>query len=234
MVESAKSTRLLVIDDDHDIRELLGTILREAGYEVALVDGGKAAMTAVEGRRPDLILLDLNMPEMDGWAVLDHIEALPDAPPVIIVSGGAGRPHGGPLGRSVMGFLPKPFRVDDVLASVERALAAWAAPEPPVLEERRSARRRRLMVDAKLLSREGLPLALGKILNLSAHGAQLDLGASLQPGNTVRLTFEIPGVKGPIQLEGRVQWRRSGTMGLSFVGLAQEEAERLAKILSQE
>src|SRR6185436_7882061 len=118
--------------------------------------------------------------------------------------------------------------------SAERALLAWENPSPAIFDERRATRRRHLMIDAKLLSKEGLPVALGKIMNLSAHGAQLDLGASLQPGNTVRLSFDIPGVKGPILLEGRVQWRNSGTMGLSFVDVAREEARRLAELLPED
>ena len=114
--------RVLVVDDDEDIRKLLFAALSEAGYEVAVAADGEEAIQAVRHRRPDLILLDLMMPRVSGWGFTERYarEPGPHAPIIVLtaVSGQVLRlpEHG------VTRVLPKPFSVDALLRHVERAL----------------------------------------------------------------------------------------------------------------
>ena len=84
--------KILVIDDEQGIRHLLDTLLRRKGYEVVLADGGRKGLELFCRDRPDVVVLDLKMPEMDGLAVLRQIHSLDPKKPVIILTG-AGTPE---------------------------------------------------------------------------------------------------------------------------------------------
>jgi two-component system nitrogen regulation response regulator NtrX len=65
--------RILLVDDDPGIREALGRLLGSEGYEVVLAATGREAVARFASSRPDLVLLDLNMPDLDGWEAIDRI-----------------------------------------------------------------------------------------------------------------------------------------------------------------
>lgn len=74
---SLKGLRVLVVDDLQDVREMLSLLLRRAGAEVRTAGGALAALEAIEREKPDLILTDLGMPDLDGFALLDLVRHLP-------------------------------------------------------------------------------------------------------------------------------------------------------------
>ncbi len=78
--------RVLIADDNPDILILLRTNLRAAGYESLEAGNGQVALERIEQDRPDIVLLDLMMPVLDGWGVLEALQGNLDAPPVIVVS----------------------------------------------------------------------------------------------------------------------------------------------------
>jgi CheY-like chemotaxis protein len=84
---SEKQT-LLVVDDDPIAREGLGVILRREGYEVILTANGEEALAMLRRQRPDLILLDMLMPILDGWHFLERLktESPPPAVPILVVT----------------------------------------------------------------------------------------------------------------------------------------------------
>lgn len=84
--------KVLVIDDEQGIRSLLDTLLSRKGYDVVLADGGRKGLELFRRERPDVIVLDLNMPEMDGVAFLQQVRSLNPDQPVIILTG-AGTPE---------------------------------------------------------------------------------------------------------------------------------------------
>ena len=80
-------TKILVIDDDARDRGLLVAVLEEKGYEVILVDNGGAGLTLCHRRTPDAVVLDLNMPGIDGRSLLRQLRILHPTLPVVVFSG---------------------------------------------------------------------------------------------------------------------------------------------------
>ncbi len=76
--------RILIVDDDPEIREALCDLLIEEGYEVALAENGEQALNAIRRHRPEMVLLDLMMPKVNGWELLGQLEG--DDLPVILIS----------------------------------------------------------------------------------------------------------------------------------------------------
>jgi len=83
------SARVLVVDDNEDNVKIMSLILLGKGFEVRTARDGKAALRSIEQERPDVVLLDIMMPDMDGIEVLDRIRANPQSAslPVILVTG---------------------------------------------------------------------------------------------------------------------------------------------------
>jgi CheY-like chemotaxis protein len=225
--------RILVVDDEDVMRELIGSMLETEGYSVTTAAGGAQALEAIRSSRPDLVLLDLNMPGVSGWDVIKRLVDDPQPPPVVAMSGMRvdEPPELRRIGKCVHGYLPKPFGITELVRTCNRVLEATRRPVNPVGHERRREPRRNLLVPATLMSNEGTPAAMGQILNLSTGGAEFDIGATLQPGTELRLAFDIPGGHGPFQVVGRVQWRKEGRLGLQFLDLPEADRQRLRSLL---
>jgi len=116
-------SRILVVDDEVAIRESLRMTLEYEGYECILASTGQEALSLVERETPDLVLLDVKMPGMDGIDVLERLRAMNEALPVIVVSG-----HGTistaveATKKGAFDFIEKPFASDRVLVSLRNAL----------------------------------------------------------------------------------------------------------------
>jgi DNA-binding NtrC family response regulator len=117
--------KILVIDDDAGIRNLLGTLLSRKGYDVVLADGGRKGLDLLRRERPDVVVLDLKMPEMDGMAVLQQIRNLNPGQPVIILTG-ARLPEAEERLRAcgVSEYVEKEFSLHRLGDALNRALAA--------------------------------------------------------------------------------------------------------------
>lgn len=81
--------KILVIDDEVGIRNLLDTLLHRKGYDVVLADNGQKGLAVFRRERPDVVVLDLKMPGMDGFTVLQQVRSLNPTQPVIILTGAA-------------------------------------------------------------------------------------------------------------------------------------------------
>lgn len=118
---------LLVVDDEPDVRLLVRLAFERAGYEVVEAAGGQDAIAWLAHSRPDCVLLDLRMPGVDGWAVLDHLRASGaiERVPVVVQSAHARGPtESQVLDAGARAFLAKPFSVDGLVATVDRVLRA--------------------------------------------------------------------------------------------------------------
>jgi DNA-binding response OmpR family regulator len=124
--------RILVVDDDREIVELTTTILKDGGYQVVSASDGREAIEAARREGPDLILLDINMPGLDGWEALRLLK-LDDATrgiPVAMFSVRYDlREKMEALKRSADDYIVKPFSYDEVLERVGRLLRR-AEPAP--------------------------------------------------------------------------------------------------------
>ena len=123
--------RILVVDDQQDIRDMTALVLTGAGYRVDTVGSGESALSTLERDRFDLVLLDINMPEMDGWETLRLIrcdEELTGVPVVMFSVKGEIRDKIEGLQEGATDFVTKPFIVDDLIERVGRVLAGTMGP----------------------------------------------------------------------------------------------------------
>ena len=116
-------SKILVIDDEPSIRELLDTILRRKGYDVVLADTGQKGLDIFRQERPDVVVLDLKMPGMDGLTVLQHVRSLPPNQSVVILTG-AGTPEAEQQVRAlgVTEFVEKEFSLHHLGDALKRLL----------------------------------------------------------------------------------------------------------------
>jgi UDP-3-O-[3-hydroxymyristoyl] N-acetylglucosamine deacetylase len=188
-VSSARSERILVVDDDVGVVHSVEAVLRDEGFDVVAVNGGRDAVAAVERWSPSLVLLDVWMPDLDGIEVLERIRAKRKDLPVVVVSG-----HGTvelavkATRLGAVDFIEKPFSIDGLLSSVRRALgrARSSDSEPPRATTRepqaKTARRngptvpRRTLADSVVSG--GLGLHSGVRTGLILH--------PLPPGSGIR------------------------------------------------
>jgi two-component system alkaline phosphatase synthesis response regulator PhoP/two-component system response regulator VicR len=127
MMTTEVATRVLVVDDEPQVVWMLQFSLEAEGYQTYAARDGVAALAEVREHRPALMLLDIMMPTMDGWSVLEHLQELPEEerPRVIVVSARSSlrdRAKAAELGADA--FVAKPFSVDDlidVLHGLEKA-----------------------------------------------------------------------------------------------------------------
>jgi DNA-binding response OmpR family regulator len=128
-----KDMRVLVVDDDPDIRRLVGELLGRAGYAVHEAGDGRAGLREVHSWRPDLVILDVNMPELDGFATLERIRDLSEVPVLMLTARGEELERVRGLQAGADDYVVKPFGRQELTARVQallrRAGAAGAAAE---------------------------------------------------------------------------------------------------------
>jgi len=113
---------VLVVDDEPQVVWVIEFSLQGEGYETLTAHDGFEAMDQIERHHPDLMVLDVMMPRMDGWSVLEELEKLPvqDRPRVVMVTALASavdRERAERLGASA--FVPKPFDMDDLVGVLQ-------------------------------------------------------------------------------------------------------------------
>jgi len=128
--------RLLVVEDEPSIRTLLESTLRLTGYEVTSTGTGRSALTETERLVPDLVLLDVTLPDLDGFEVTRRLRAAGNDVPVLFLTARTG------LGDRLTGlnaggddYVPKPFSIEEVLLRIEAILRRTGAARPPSAEE---------------------------------------------------------------------------------------------------
>jgi CheY-like chemotaxis protein len=120
--------RILVVDDEPSIRALIRTVLEHEGHTITTAENGRLAVESVIESVPDLIVLDLMMPEMDGWHFLEelHNRGLRGQTRVVIVSGHFDATSATERS-AVRHVLPKPFDPQALVDLIDDALAVEAA-----------------------------------------------------------------------------------------------------------
>lgn len=115
---------VLVVDDDEGVRALLRVTLEQEGYRVREAAGARNGLEALAGEAPDLVLLDVMMPEMDGWEMLQQVQRRHGrAVPVIMFSGSVDESALAAESRGASGFVGKPFDPQQLLEQARRILS---------------------------------------------------------------------------------------------------------------
>ncbi len=124
---SAGPKRILYIEDDSEMIDLVRMIVTRNGYELIGAYGGRQGLDAILTEKPDLVLLDLMMPDVDGWDVYQQIKASEETRhiPVIIITAKA-QPIDKVLGITIAkvdDYICKPFRPQELLESIEKVIS---------------------------------------------------------------------------------------------------------------
>ncbi len=114
--------RVLVVDDDAITRELLRATLERAGHEVREAVDGRAGLRDLYAATPDLVILDVEMPELDGWATLERIRDLSDVPVLMLTARGAELERVRGLQGGADDYVAKPFGRQELVARVQALL----------------------------------------------------------------------------------------------------------------
>jgi CheY-like chemotaxis protein len=207
------SRRILVVDDQPSIRGILELALTEAGADVWTAEDGSTALRSVDEALPELILLDLVMPGLNGWDVIQALSASPRTAAIPVVLETSAEDFGSfdrARKQGVAAFISKPFRLGEVIETCRRILGGA-----------RPLQGMELPADAvspvQLRDGAGNLIGMGRLLDSGPSGAQVESETPLSLGQAVTLTYSGPA--GFVTLEGQVRWlTRVGTgyqMGLS-------------------
>jgi DNA-binding response OmpR family regulator len=122
---------ILIVDDDLELSDGLRAVLEKQGHRVMQARDGQQGKQAIYQHRPDLVILDMMMPRMGGYPVLEHFRDKNDAPPIIMITANEGSRHKAYaeyLG--VIDYIRKPFAMERLLEAVQRGLSG----EGPAVE----------------------------------------------------------------------------------------------------
>jgi CheY-like chemotaxis protein len=116
---------ILIVDDYADNRELLRLMLEGLGHKISEAEDGHAGLEMARAEIPDLILVDLSMPKLDGWGLLRELreDVRTRHVPCVAVTASAGGERESTLAKGFDAYLPKPFRRSELVEMVERLLA---------------------------------------------------------------------------------------------------------------
>src|SRR5436305_5310797 len=127
----ASGKTILVVDDDQELSDGLRLVLERQGHRVFQARDGQQGKHMVYQNHPDLVILDMMMPRMGGYPLLEHFKGKPDAPPIIMITANEGSRHKAYaeyLG--VVDYIRKPFAMERLLEAVERGLRGEAEAPP--------------------------------------------------------------------------------------------------------
>jgi len=127
--------RLLIVDDEENLRSMLTAALSHHGFEVTAVEDGRAALSALPDVNPDLVVLDVMMPDLDGFEVCRRMRADGDRTPVVFLTARDDL-HDKVRGLTLGGddYLQKPFSLDELVARIEGVLRRSAAEHAPAAD----------------------------------------------------------------------------------------------------
>jgi CheY-like chemotaxis protein len=196
--------RILIVDDQPSIRGVLQVALEEAGADVWTAGDGASALVILESALPDLILLDLAMPVMDGWEVLRRLKAnhrTAQLPVILETSAQDYASYATARKEGIAAFLSKPFRLHEVIETCRRVLdGARPMQGKPPREDAGAG------PDVQIRDLSGNLMGVGRLLDLAPRGAQVEMDEPLAPGAPYTVTLrETAGAR---VVTGEVRWVR--------------------------
>ena len=122
MMDNNVNPVVLVIEDDRSVNEIVTKVLEAEGYRVASAFNGLQGMEKFYMELPDLVILDLRMPEMNGWETLERLRSVSDCPVIVLTGMGATEDVIRGLEMGADDYLVKPFGIQELLARVSAVL----------------------------------------------------------------------------------------------------------------
>ena len=117
----AEARSILVVDDDADVRSLLSDLCADEGYQVSTAKTGQEALASVESKRPDLVMMDVQLPDQDGLAVLKQLrQKHPELEVIVMTAFGGSSVAIKAMEQGAYDYVTKPFEIDDLLATLRR------------------------------------------------------------------------------------------------------------------
>ena len=222
-------TKILVIDDDPGILDLLDTVLRRKGHEVVLAERGHKGVQLFQQERPHVTILDLKMPDMDGLAVLREIRTLDPHAPVIILTGfGTEERERQAREMGVTEFLKKGFSLHFLGAALDRAMTQMG-------DERRQFSRFWVQFPISLYQ-GGVLIGNGTGYDLSAEGCAVESQVNVGKGDHVALQLHLPNHQDPttpLMVEVAVVcWTVQKKFALEFISLPSGDQQRLRRYVT--
>ena len=158
--------KVLIVEDDHNIADLLRLYLEKEGYEVAIAPDGVKGVERFRSEQPDLVLLDVMLPGMDGWAVCRSIRAESKTPIIMLTAKSETEDKVYGLKQGADDYITKPFEMKEVLARIEAVLRRSG------MEPKKGGRR--LTFDKLIIDMEAFELTVdGKKLSIPPKEMEL-------------------------------------------------------------
>ena len=127
-----RAARILLIDDEIAIQRAMAPMLRSRGYAVTLAATGREAIAAFERERPDLVILDLGLPDMDGTDVCRYVRDRSETPILVLSARGSEKEKVAALDEGGDDYITKPFGTEELMARVRAALRRSLGREAPL------------------------------------------------------------------------------------------------------
>jgi DNA-binding response OmpR family regulator len=193
-----QATSILTIEDDADIRQLLHTLLGREGYSVSEASTGREGLRIFHETRPDLVILDLGLPDLDGWQILERIRDMSDAPVLVLTARSSERDKVRGLNAGADDYLTKPFSQVELLARLQAVRRRRVtAPVQAAFDDGRV--RIDFAHQQAYLDDRPVPLTPTEYRLLSAlvrHAGQI-----LSPDQLVELAWDDPSGLGPARVK---------------------------------
>ncbi len=167
---SADHPRILIIDDEFQIRRFLRISLASQGHEVIEAATGGEGLVRAIGDQPDLVLLDLGLPDIDGREVLQTIRSQSDVPVIVVSVRASEREKVACLDAGASDYVTKPFGIQELLARVRAALRQQVSSAGPALTRQRHVGELSVDPDTHRVTLGGEPVRLTRVCGPDAAG----------------------------------------------------------------
>ena len=127
------SIKIVIVDDEAPIRRMLRIALKSEGYDVAEAEDGESGLAAIARQQPDLVVLDLGLPDIDGHAVLNELRTWSKVPVIVLSVRSGDREKVRALDAGAQDYVTKPFSIEEFLARIRANVRDHIKPDSPVI-----------------------------------------------------------------------------------------------------
>lgn len=181
--------KILIIDDDKGLRTVLSDLVRSEGYEACTAGSGKIALKEISAHSPDLILLDIRLPGIDGMTLLERIKEIDRSIIIIMMTTGHGdiRDAVKAMKLGALDYITKPFNNDEIISAIKNALEA----RPPSSNSQSAALSLREKEVLNWLKKGKSSWEISAILNIGESTVNFHITNIMQKLNAVSRTQAV-------------------------------------------